>query len=71
MFRAGQVQIRLYSRLYRAGQSTVEYMLVLSVLVMGIYFATQLFVEPFGDGIGVMQEDLQRTVGAGVVTEAP
>ena len=71
MFRAGQVQIRLCSRLYRAGQSTVEYMLVVSVLVMGIYFATELFGEPFGDGIGVMQDDIQRKVGDGVVTEVP
>jgi len=71
MFRAGQVQFRLRSRLYRAGQSTVEYMLVVSVLVIGIYFATEQLREPLGDGIGVMQDDLEQMVGAGVVTEVP
>ncbi len=70
MFRAGQVQFRLRSRLYRAGQSTVEYMLVLSVIVISIYYATETFWEPLGEGIGAMQDDLHAIVGDGVVSES-
>ncbi len=70
MFRAGQVEFRLRSRLYRAGQSTVEYMLVVSVIVIGIYFATEVLRIPLGDGLGAMQEDLRTIVGDGVVSES-
>ncbi|MEE2750061.1 MAG: hypothetical protein VX519_01415 [Myxococcota bacterium] len=70
MFRAGQVQFRLRSRLYRAGQSTVEYMLVVSVLVIGIYYATETLRIPLGEGIGAMQEDIQTMVDDGVVSES-
>ena len=70
MFRAGQVEFRLRSRLYRAGQSTVEYMLVVAGIVIGIYYATEVLRIPLGDGLGAMQEDLRTIVGDGVVSES-
>ncbi|MCB9761895.1 MAG: hypothetical protein H6739_18850 [Alphaproteobacteria bacterium] len=51
----------------RAGQSTVEYVLVLSVLVVAMWAAAQLFVPDYAAGLGAMQADLSRTTRDGVV----
>jgi hypothetical protein len=54
----------------RAGQTTVELMLLISVLVIGLFFVTELFWEPFAGGLGEMQSDVKDIVSDGVVLES-
>ncbi|MCB9741235.1 MAG: hypothetical protein H6741_16760 [Alphaproteobacteria bacterium] len=50
-----------------AGQTTVEYMLVLSVLVIAMWAAAQLFVPSFQAGLRAMQDDVADDTREGVV----
>ncbi len=47
----------------------MELMLLISVLVIALYSVTELFWEPFSDGLGEMQSDVEDIVGDGVVSE--
>jgi hypothetical protein len=68
MFPRGESHFESW-RTARAGQTTVELMLLISVLVIAIYSVTDLFWDPFADGLGEMQSDVADIVGDGVVTE--
>ena len=68
MFRPGEGQFESW-RSARAGQTTVELMLLISVLVIALFFVTELFWEPFAGGLGEMQSDVEDIVGDGVVSE--
>jgi len=62
---------RLYlTRKSRDGQSTVEYFLLLSVLVMALYWVvveSDTFAGPVQDGMEAMQDDVGTWVEDGVV----
>ena len=51
----------------RSGQSTVEYMMVISVISLGLFFVAMEFVPGFKDGLSAMQDDVEDYVDAGVV----
>jgi hypothetical protein len=58
------------SRNQRVGQSTVEYFLLLSVLIMALYWvvvASDTFSGPVQDGMEAMQDDVGDWIGDGVV----
>ncbi len=50
----------------RRGQSTVEYVLVISVLVIAMALAAEVLIPTFSDGLNVMQQSLQKQVADGV-----
>jgi len=45
-------------------------MLVISVLVIALYTVTELFWDPFSEGLGELQSDVEDIVGDGVVSES-
>ncbi len=51
----------------RLGQSTVEYMLVISVIAIAAYAAAQYFVPAYADGFKAMQEKTAQMSSDGVV----
>ena len=52
---------------HRRGQSTVEYVLVISVIAIGMYAAAQYFVDGFRSGFQVMQQNTSEITQNGVV----
>jgi len=54
-------------RLTTKGQSTVEYMLVISVIVIALCFAAQAFVTPLKEGLNAMSVDTTSMVDEGYV----
>jgi hypothetical protein len=69
MFPPGESHFESWHRA-RAGQTTVELMLVISVLVIALYTVTELFWDPFSEGLGELQSDVEDIVGDGVVSES-
>ncbi len=51
----------------RAGQSTVEYMLVISVLVLAMYAAAQALVPEWKSGLETMSGNVQQMASDGYV----
>ena len=54
----------------RSGQSTVEYFLIISVIVMAFYWLLMeedTVSKPLKDGMGAMQEDVGTWIEDGVV----
>ena len=49
------------------GQSTVEYMLLISVIVIAIVAAAYLFVEPFQEGVINLAEDIAHILDTGEI----
>ncbi len=49
----------------RRGQSTVEYMLVISVLVIGGVVAAYTFIGPFSQGFSAMRSDVGVVLSSG------
>ena len=43
-----------------AGQSTVEYMLLISVIVIAIVAAAYVFIEPFKQGVLDLGKDVKK-----------
>ncbi len=43
------------------GQSTVEYMLLISVIVIAIVAAAYVFIEPFKQGVLDLGKDIKKT----------
>jgi uncharacterized protein (UPF0333 family) len=64
MPRTGVYRLRLSSR---SGQSTVEYMLVISVIVIAMYAAAQYLAPGLEGGLQAMQEDTRAYVEDGVI----
>lgn len=49
------------------GQSTVEYMLLISVIVIAIVAAAYVFIEPFKDGVENLANDVKRILSDGKI----
>lgn len=49
----------------RAGQSTVEYFLVIAVIVVAVVAVAYSFIDPFSDGYQAMTEDARQVLTAG------
>ena len=51
----------------RRGQTTVEYMLVISVLVIAMFIVTELLADPFISGLTSMTSDVGTMTSQGYV----
>ena len=49
------------------GQSTVEYMLLISVIVIAIVAAAYVFIEPFKQGVQDLANDVKRILSDGKI----
>ena len=49
------------------GQSTVEYMLLISVIVIAIVAAAYVFIQPFKDGVLDLANDVKRILSEGKI----
>ena len=50
-----------------AGQSTVEYMLLISVIVIAIVAAAYVFIEPFKQGVLDLGKDVKKILSEGKI----
>jgi len=50
-----------------AGQSTVEYMLLISVIVIAIVAAAYVFIEPFKEGVLDLAKDIKKILSDGKI----
>jgi Flp pilus assembly pilin Flp len=50
-----------------AGQSTVEYMLLISVIVIAIVAAAYVFIEPFKQGVLDLGKDVKKILSDGKI----
>jgi Flp pilus assembly pilin Flp len=49
------------------GQSTVEYMLLISVIVIAIVAAAYVFIEPFREGVLDLAKDIKKILSDGKI----
>ena len=49
------------------GQSTVEYMLLISVIVIAIVAAAYVFIEPFKQGVLDLAKDVKKILSDGKI----
>ncbi len=49
------------------GQSTVEYMLLISVIVIAIVAAAYVFIEPFKQGVQDLAKDVKKILSDGKI----
>ena len=49
------------------GQSTVEYMLLISVIVIAIVAAAYVFVDPFKKGVEDLAKDVSKILATGKI----
>jgi len=49
----------------RSGQSTVEYMMLISVVVIAIVAAAYAFLDPFEKGVEKLGNDVSNTLATG------
>ena len=49
------------------GQSTVEYMLLISVIVIAIVAAAYAFIEPFREGVLDLAKDIKKILSDGKI----
>ena len=49
------------------GQSTVEYMLLISVIVIAIVAAAYVFIDPFKQGVQDLAEDIKKILSDGKI----
>ncbi len=49
------------------GQSTVEYMLLISVIVIAIVAAAYVFLEPFREGVLDLAKDIKKILSDGKI----
>jgi Flp pilus assembly pilin Flp len=61
--------MNLVSELLRdeEGQSTVEYMLLISVIVIAIVAAAYVFIEPFKQGVQDLGNDVKKILSDGKI----
>ena len=50
-----------------SGQSTVEYMLLISVIVIAIVAAAYVFIEPFKQGVLDLGKDIKKILSDGKI----
>lgn len=53
------------SRRSRSGQSTTEYMILISVIVIAIVAAAYIFIKPFQDGVRALALDISQILDTG------
>ena len=49
------------------GQSTVEYMLLISVIVIAVVAAAYVFIEPFKQGVLDLGKDIKKILSDGKI----
>jgi Flp pilus assembly pilin Flp len=49
------------------GQSTVEYMLLISVIVIAMVAAAYVFVPTFQDGVDLLAKDVKKILSTGKI----
>jgi uncharacterized protein (UPF0333 family) len=49
------------------GQSTVEYMLLISVIVIAVVAAAYVFIKPFQDGVKDLGNDVKKILSDGFI----
>ncbi len=49
------------------GQSTVEYMLLISVIVIAIVAAAYVFIDPFKQGVQDLANDIKKILSDGKI----
>ena len=61
--------VRMIKELLRdeEGQSTVEYMLLISVIVIAIVAAAYVFIEPFKQGVLDLGKDIKKILSDGKI----
>ncbi|MBN1336886.1 MAG: class III signal peptide-containing protein [Deltaproteobacteria bacterium] len=61
--------MRVLTRLAREdrGQSTVEYMLLISVIVIAIVAAAYIFIPSFQDGVRSLADDVKEMLDSGKI----
>ena len=52
------------------GQSTVEYMLLISVIVIALVAAAWVFVPTFKEGVADLAQDVKRILSSGKIGSA-
>jgi uncharacterized protein (UPF0333 family) len=50
---------------HRIGQSTTEYMILISVIVIAIVAAAYIFIEPFQRGVNALALDISQILDTG------
>lgn len=50
-----------------SGQSTVEYMLLISVIVIAIVAAAYVFIDPFQQGVKDLANDVRKILSTGKI----
>ncbi len=54
----------------RSGQSTVEYMLLISVVVIAIVAAAFVFLDPFQSGVEELGNEVSNALATGNIRDA-
>ena len=54
----------------RSGQSTVEYMLLISVVVIAIVAAAYVFLDPFQSGVEELGDEVGNALNTGNIRSA-
>jgi Flp pilus assembly pilin Flp len=54
----------------RSGQSTVEYMLLISVVVIAIVAAAYVFLDPFQSGVSELGNEVSNALNTGNIRDA-
>ena len=54
----------------RSGQSTVEYMLLISVVVIAIVAAAYVFLDPFQSGVQELGDEVGNALNTGNIRNA-
>ena len=62
-------EVRMIKELLKdeEGQSTVEYMLLISVIVIAIVAAAYVFIEPFKQGVLDLGKDVKKILSDGKI----
>jgi Flp pilus assembly pilin Flp len=53
-----------------SGQSTVEYMLLISVIVIALVAAAYVFVDPFKQGVQDLANDVRKMLSTGKISKS-
>ena len=57
----------MFERRARGGQSTTEYMILISVIVIALVAAAYVFIDPFREGVQNLALDISEILDTGEV----
>ncbi len=57
----------MFARRARGGQSTTEYMILISVIVIALVAAAYVFIDPFREGVQNLALDISEILDTGEV----